>query len=87
MPKGEEFFVMMEVYYDDDGKPHAWSNTQVCGNTVAELEETLNTMARDASSRPMLYIRGDKIYDAAEMAAFVTEEARDSLINGLKFDN
>lgn len=51
---------IIEVYYDDDGKPNGWCETDVHAMYFSELRVTLNLMRR-ALKAPMLEMKRGKL--------------------------
>lgn len=51
---------IIEVYYDDDGKPNGWCETDASADTLKDLRATLNLMRR-ALKAPMLELKRKKL--------------------------
>ena len=60
----EEFYILTEVYYDDNGNPFAWIEEEVGirGEELSELMPQLEHM-KDAFTKPILHIVKNKLIE------------------------
>jgi len=51
---GDDLLLFKEVFYDDEGKPEAYSDPFMCGDSVDELKELLKRLEK-ALGEPVLH--------------------------------
>ena len=64
---GEDLYKLAEVYYDDIGKPNAWSEPFLEGLSVEEIQEVLDRCLQGAA-KPVI--------DVVEMTEYKLHEKR-----------
>lgn len=55
----DDFFVLIEQYYDDEGEPYGWGRATPYGDTLEELRADLELMLR-ALDRPVVEVAGEE---------------------------
>lgn len=66
--RGEDFYQIHEVYYNDKKKPYLWTNDPIApgGASLQELREELQRMLRCLDT-PILIEDGDKLKELEEV--------------------
>ena len=61
--KDKDYYTVCEVFYNDNGKPHSWSEPiDIGGESTDEILEQLLQMIKDINQK-VLEVRNNKLYE------------------------